>query len=129
MKYLIKLEDRINGREAFVVCPEYMLLEELTVNIKLELHLPYRDEGCHSFGFMGKVFVPENCNVKEFFDFFSDKFYFNHEKKCPLPRDLKSTESFRLNRVFTVKGSALNYEQISSGVWYNVRCTLIERMP
>lgn len=58
LKYLIKLESRSNGREAFVEYPASIIIEELIYKIKVELHLPYTDFGMHAFQMHRKVYVP-----------------------------------------------------------------------
>ena len=62
MKYLIKLEDRMNGHETLIECPANMLLEELCVKIKVELHLPYTDDGAHCFRARGYYYVPDDID-------------------------------------------------------------------
>lgn len=49
MKYQILLEDRTSGSKACIECPDGMLLEELSVKIKVELNLPLCDYGWHRF--------------------------------------------------------------------------------
>lgn len=62
MKYLIKLEDRKNGHETLIECPANMLLEELCVKIKVELHLPYLDYGAHCFRGRGYYYVLDDID-------------------------------------------------------------------
>ena len=49
MKYRIKLANKANGDEAEVIVPSHTPLEDLSVKIKLEMHLPYSDGGWHRF--------------------------------------------------------------------------------
>ena len=134
MKYLIKLEDRRNGHETLIECPANMLLEELCVKIKVELHLPYLDYGDHCFRGRGYYYVPDDIDDRSLeqlvgeepnYFFFSD-IWWSH-LRVPSKRFRRSTERVRLKYAFTVKGSSINYSQISPNDWSLVRCTLIDR--
>jgi len=134
MKYLIKLEDRMSGRKALIECPANMLLEELCVKIKLELHLPYTDWGYHCFQMHGKVYVPDGLNTVRGIwgagpdDTLPKREYIQAVRDYPTERDLRSSESYRLNQVYTVLDSGITYIQNSSNGWFKVRCTLVARM-
>lgn len=134
MKYLIKLEDRYSGREALVECSANMLLEELCVKIKVELHLPYFDHGAHCFRSRGYYYVPDaigHSDLEELVGeepnyFYYEQIWWSH-KRVPSAKFRRSIERARLKYAFTVKGSAINYIQISPNDWDLVRCTLIDR--
>lgn len=130
MRYLIKLEDRNSGREAFVECPANMLLEEFCVKIKVELQLPYLDYGNHCFMGNGYHYAPDDINygaLEELVGDWDPKDLWNERVRMPNKRFRRSTERVRLKYAFTVKGSAIIYKQISPNDWSNVRCTLIDR--
>lgn len=120
--YQILLSDRKSGREALIECQSDMFLEELSAKIKLELQLPYTDNGYHRFLLRGKIYVIDEHLISEpemrweatgFYDY-----------------DYRSSEHIRLNRCFTVVGSTITYLQ-DDGAWnnvYKVRCVLMARV-
>lgn len=130
MKYLIKLEDWGNGREALIECPANMLLEELCVKIKVEHHLPYLDYEAHCFRGRGYYYVPDDIDDRSLAELVGDwdPYDFWHETvHMPSKRFRRSTKRVRLKYALTVKGSSINYSQISPNDWNLVRCTLIDR--
>lgn len=121
MKYQILLSDRKNGREALIECPANMVLEELSVKIKIELQLPYTDYGYHRFLFRGNTYIIDDHLWSEPEYLWEVTGHYDFHYKC--------SERIRLNRCFTVLGSAITYMQ--DGTWYNeykVRCTLVARV-
>ena len=122
MMYQILLSDRKSGREALIECQSDMFLEELSAKIKLELQLPYTDNGYHRFLLRGKIYVIDEHLMSEpemrweatgFYDY-----------------DYRSSEHIRLNKCFTVVGSTITYLQ-DDGAWnnvYKVRCVLMARV-
>lgn len=109
-------------------------LSMLCVKIKVELHLPYLDYGAHCFRGRGYYYVLDDIDNRSLeqlvgeepnYFFFSD-IWWSH-KRVPSKRFRRSTERVRLKYAFTVKGSAINYRQISPNGWNEVRCTLIDR--
>lgn len=139
MRYLIKLEDRENGREALIECSENMLLQELIIKIKVELHLPYTDYGAHCFRARGYYYVPDDIDGRALEELVGEEpnyfFYWDiwrSHKRIPSRKFRRSTERVRLKYAFTVKGSSIDYSQMSPNawspkVWSFVRCTLIDR--
>lgn len=133
MKYLIKLEDRESNREVMIECPARMILEELNIKIKSELHLPCTDEDGHCFQINGKVYVPRDYVVTELWDYYDDMSLpidvdIQHRINYPRKKDIRSSWRFRLNQVFTVKGSVIAFVQSSQGHWFDIKCTLIDRI-
>lgn len=121
MKYRLLLTNRHTGDEAEVVVPARMPLEELVVKIKLELGLPLTDWACHRFLSRGVVYVPQEHLISEPEIIFENGLYAGY---------YDCSDKVRLNRVFTVLGSAITYFQDTD--WannYKVRCTLLERLP
>lgn len=128
MKYLIKLEDRFSGREAFIECHAGMLLEELSIKIKVELQLPYSDFGVHCFRGRGYYYVTDDIDIRSLEGLVGDWDEASHERvRMPNRRFRRSTERVRLKYAFTVKGSVLSYSQITTEHFNRVRCTLIDR--
>ena len=130
MRYLIKLEDRENGREAFVECPARMSLEEFSVKVKLELQFPLT--GHHCFLSHGKVYIStEITAVSDLWGFYMDAYLpFDVQDliNYPSEKDVRDTERYRLNQVFTVLGSAITFDLKTYSEWYSARCTLIKRL-
>lgn len=121
MKYQILLEDRMKGRKALIECPANMLLEELSVKIKLELHLPLCDREWHRFLFKGKTYVPFNHILAE-----PEIFW-----ECTGKRigGFRRSDNVRLKHVYTVLGSVIMYHQDDNIIGeHKVRCTLIKRV-
>jgi len=121
MKYQILLEDRRNGRTALIECPASMVLEELSVKIKLELRLPLCDRGWHRFLLQGRTYVPWDHILAE------PEIIWECTERYPT--GYRSSEKIRLKQAFTVLGSAITYFQDEH--WsnaYKVRCTLVERV-
>lgn len=146
MKYLIKLADWTSGREAFVECPANMPIEELSVKIKVALHLPYLDHEVHWFQMLGKVYVPnENVIIllrEDPFDGWAIpepqvlSTLIQYRANYPHDRDVRDSKRYTLKQVFTTKGSVITYHQDVE--YYNdykyrdnpdVHCTLIDRIP
>ena len=133
MKYLIKLVDRESKREAMVECPARMILEDLNIKIKSELHLPCTDEYGHCFQMNGKVYVPHNSVITELWGYYDDMWLpsdvdIQHRNNYPREKDIRSSWRFRLNQVFTVKGSVIAFVQRNRSHWYDISCTLIDRI-
>lgn len=121
MKYQILLSDRNSGREALIECPSNMVLEELSAKIKVEMQLPYTDNGYHRFVLRGNTYViDEHLTSEPEMRWEATDIYDDH---------YRSSERIRLSRCFTVLGSALTYLQDShTGCnTYKVRCTLLAR--
>ena len=139
MKYLLKLEDRVTGREAFVECPANMSLEDLSVKIKLELQLPLEDHGDHCFLMQGKAYVPfgEYRHAQELYGWVCDYEFLGLPWQevvqwihlMPKMKDIRDSVTYRLKQVYTVLGSAICYDQASYHYGAHVRCTLLERLP
>lgn len=130
MRYLIKLEDRSNGREAFVECPADMVLEDLNYKIKVELHLPYTDHFYHVFQMHGKVYVPYESVARDLWhvdEWATGVDYIQQVRNYPRERDICNSNNYRLNQVYTVLGSAITYIQQGGNQWDKVRCTLVAR--
>lgn len=143
MKYLIKLEDRNSGREAFVECPANMPLEELNVKIKVALRLPYVDYEAHWFLMQGKIYVQDKDRTHFVYDddpydylpvsqSLVSQYRINYPRDC----DFRDSNRYTLKQVFTTKGSIITYKQdieYSNDHTYDgypdVRCTLIDRIP
>ena len=121
MKYQILLEDRKNGRKALIECPANMLLEELSVKIKVELCLPLCDRQWHRFLYRGRTYVPEDHLVIE-----TEMRWESTQKNPPT---LYNSEMVRLKQLYTVLGSAIMYHQDDYIMGkYRVRCTLVARV-
>lgn len=130
MTYLIKLEDRSNGHEEFVECPARMSLEDLSIKIKIVMHLPYTDYCTHAFQMHGKVYVPVSGVVGDLWridEWATGAEYIQEKRNYPRERDIRSSVDYRLNQVYTVLGSALTYIQ-HWGTCHQIRCTLVERI-
>ena len=84
MKYLIKIEDKENNRDAMIECPANMLLEDFNITIKSELHLPCSDEVSPCFQMNGKVYVPQESVITELWGYYDDMY---------LPTDRHSTSN------------------------------------
>lgn len=125
MKYQILLSDRKSGREALVECRSDMVLEELSVKIKVEMQLPYTDNGYHRFLFRGRTYVIDEHLISEP--------EIRLESTERYDDCYRSSETIRLDRCFTVLGSAITYFQddLCCGGCHNayqVRCTLVARV-
>lgn len=103
MKYRIKLANKANDDEAEVVVPSHTPLEDLSVNIKLEMHLPYSDGGWHRFLVGGAAYMPEMHCVAEP--------EMLEESGVKTVRSYRPSESVSLADVFTVLQSAVTYTQ------------------
>jgi len=119
MNYRIKLEVRGSDREAVIECPDNMILEDLNIEIKSALGLQCNGELAHWFQMNGEVY--EHCYI-DLEELWGDFFLQDPQ------RELLDSEEFRLNEVFTVKGSVLVYTQKHIGHGFTVRCTLIDRV-
>lgn len=133
MKYLIKIEDKENNRDAMIECPANMLLEDFNITIKSELHLPCSDEVSHCFQMNGKVYVPQESVITELWGYYDDMYLptdvdIQHRINYPSKKDICSSWRFRLNQVFTVKGSVIAFVQKNRGHWFDIKCTLIDRI-
>lgn len=133
MKYLIKLEDREKNREVMIECPARMVLEDLNIKIKSELHLPCTDEYGHCFQMRGKVYAPHHSVITELWGYYDDMYLptdvdIQHRINYPSKKDIRSSWRFRLNQVFTVKGSVIAFVQKNRGHWFDIKCTLIDRI-
>lgn len=140
MKYLIKLENRETGMVAFTECPANMLLEELSIKIKSELHLPCNDEEGHSFMMKGKVYVPNRWSIHGVWGFPKDWFVTSPEAiqdtlNYPREQDIRNSRRYTLEQVFTSKGSVITYDQVNNIIrngsypqGVSVRCTLVDRI-
>lgn len=118
--YQILLEDRITGRTALIECPANMLLEELSVKIKVELNLPLCDREWHRFLYKGKCYVPFNHLCAE------PEIIWESTERYP-PR-VYCSEKVRLKHLYTVLGSTITYIQdVSYGVDRKVRCIMVGR--
>lgn len=127
MKYLIKLEDRKSGRVAFVECPANMPIERLSVNIKVELRLPFCDHGVHCFR-RGLIYAPDDIdrfNLEELLGWYVP--FPNRKSVLSSMKLCRSSERARLNRVFTVIGSTVVYEQLSVEGCNRAICTLVDK--
>lgn len=132
MKYLIKLEDRERNREVMIECPARMVLEDLNIKIKSELHLPCNDEYGHCFQMSGKVYVPHHSVITELWGYYDDMFLpsdvdIQHRINYPKEKDIRSSWRFKLDQVFTVNGSVIAFVQRNRSHWYQINCTLIDR--
>lgn len=118
--YQILLEDRKHGREALIECSANMVLEELSVKIKLNLCLPYCDGGWHRFKSSGKTYVIQEHLQAEPEIFWEATGRYEYGYRC--------CEHVRLRQLFTVKGSAITYLQDERS-WndHKVCCTLVGR--
>ena len=131
MKYLIKLEDREKNREVMIECPARMIIEELNIKIKSEFQLPCTDEYGHCFQMNGKVYVPHHYVIRELFDdgeWLPIDVEIQNRISYPREKDIRSSWQFRLNQVFTVKGSVIVFLQSNRSHWYKISCTLIDRI-
>lgn len=119
--YQILLEDRNSGRKALIECPANMVLETLSIKIKLALHLPYCDEGWHRFKSSGKTYV-----IREHFQAEPEILW---ESTGRYPYGYRCSERVKLRQMFTVKGSAITYLQDEKGSWYDYKvcCSLVGR--
>ena len=121
MKYRIKLANKANGDEAEVIVPSHTPLEDLSVKIKLEMHLPYSDGGWHRFWVGGAAYMPEMHCVAEP--------EMLEESGVKTVRSYRPSESVSLADVFTVLQSAVTYTQDEgSFTTHKVSCTLVERI-
>ena len=123
MNYLIKLDVRGSDREAVIEGPYDMILDDLNIEIKSALGLQCNNELAHCFQINGDVYVP--C-YNDVLDLWGDEYWL--DSAYPRVQDLLDPEEFRLNEVFTVKGSVLIYTQKHIGFRVTVRCTLIDRV-
>jgi len=133
MKYLIKLEDRENNREVMIECPAKMILEELNVKIKSELHLPCTDEIGHWFQINGKVYVTDEREITTLCGRYDDMYLpidadIQHRVNYPTKNRVRISWRYRLNQIFTVKGSVIVFLQTNRGLIMQVDCTLIDRI-
>jgi len=133
MMYLIKLEDCVNKREVMIECPERMILEELNIKIKSELCLPCTGEIGHYFQINGKVYMTDDYEIIDFWGEYDDRYYpiesdIQHRVNYPKIRDIRDSCRFRLNQVFTVKGSVILFVQRNYYRRKWVKCTLIDRI-
>ena len=122
MKYQILLEDRTSGSKACIECPAGMLLEQLSVKIKVELNLPLCDYGWHRFLYRGKVYVPdEHVRIEPEIIW---------ECTGKYPYYFRSSDKVRLKHLYTVLGSTIVYRQDGKVILneHMVRCTLIGRI-
>lgn len=119
--YQILLEDRQSGRKAHIECPANMVLETLSIKIKLALRLPYCDEGWHRFKSSGKTYV-----IWEHLQAEPEILW---EATGRYPYGYRSSECVKLRKLFTVKGSAITYLQDEADSWndHKVCCTLMGR--
>lgn len=120
MKYRLLLTDRKNGRETELTVPAGVPLEELSARIKVAFGLPYCDHGWHRF--------LANCTTYVIDEHLVAEEEIRYECDLPVGR-YRSSERTRLDRVFTVLGSAVTYEQDGHSGDHKVRCTLMERIP
>ena len=121
MKYRIKLTNKANGDEAEVIVSSHTPLEDLSVNIKLEMHLPYSDGGWHRFLVGGATYMPEMHCVAEP--------EMLEESGVKTVRSYRPSESVSLADVFTVLQSGVTYIQDEgSFTTHKVSCTLLERI-
>ena len=121
MKYRILLTNKANGNDAEVIVPSSMPLEDLSVNIKLEMHLPYTDGGWHRFLVGGVAYMPEMHCVAEP-EMLEESSIATVRSYCP-------SESVSLAEVFTVLHSAVTYTQDDgSFTIHKITCTLVERL-
>ena len=121
MKYRILLTNKANGDEAEVIVPSHTPLEDLSVNIKLEMHLPYSDGGWHRFLVGGAAYMPEMHCVAEP--------EMLEESGVKTVRSYRPSESVSLADVFTVLQSGVTYNQDEgSFTTHKVSCTLLERL-
>lgn len=133
MKYLIKLEDKESNREVMIECPARMILEELNIKIKSEFLLSCTGEVGHCFQMNGKVYVPQESVITELWGYYDDMYLptdvdIQHRINYPCKKDIRSSWRFRLNQVFTVKGSVIGFVQKNQFNWYDISCTLIDRI-
>ena len=120
MKYRLLLKNKANGDVAEVMVPSHMPLEDLSVNIKLEMHLPYTDGGWHRFLVGGVAYMPEMHCVAEP--------EMLEESSIATVRSYRPSESVSLAEVFTVLQSAVTYTQDDgSFTTHKITCTLVER--
>lgn len=123
MKYLIKLEDRLTGRTALVECSEKMVLEDLSVKIKVELQLPYTDYSGHCFLSHGLVYVPDDIEWGDLVTLVAGP-----NSRLPKSKFFRRCETNLLKYVFTVKGSVVEYKQATDYRTLRVRCTLVKKV-
>lgn len=137
MKYLIKLEDRDMNREVIIECQEDMTLEELSHEIKMALYLSCFKEIGHSFQANGQFYVPCPDVVKELWRKKREKdkskgaskqSRINESEEPDKGPGIFSSEEFHLRDVFSVKESAILYQQIHPTYRTRVYCTLKDRV-
>lgn len=142
MTYIIKVVDRENNSEAKIECQDNMILEDLSLKIKSEFHLPCTDEVAHCFQMSGKVYVTHRAYISELWEYDDMCMYppeeFQQRINYPKERDIRSSLRYRLNQVFTVKGSTVVFilkyryseahKQRFRSEWIQVYCTLIDRI-
>ena len=120
MKYRLLLKNKANSDVAEVMVPSHMPLEDLSVNIKLEMHLPYTDGGWHRFLVGGVAYMPEMHCVAEP--------EMLEESSIATVRNYRASERVSLAEVFTVLQSAVSYMQDDgSFTTHKITCTLVER--
>ena len=103
MKYRLLLKNKANGDVAEVMVPSHMPLEDLSVNIKLEMHLPYTDGGWHRFLVGGVAYMPEMHCVAEP--------EMLEESSIATVRSYHPSERVSLAEVLTVLHSEVTYTQ------------------
>ena len=116
MQYRILLTNTWSREWTEIEIPSHATLEDLSVQIKLALQLPYNDHEWHRFQTNGITYMPERviCADDEV------------RGECELPAlYYRSSENVRLSQVFTTLNSAISYRQ--DWVHFTVRCTLLER--
>lgn len=134
MMYLINLEDRKNNCEVMIECEEDMKLEELYRKIKYEFFLPRHGEIGHSFHTNGQILVTNPEVLQERWLAYGNNvkprkatYGSNEEDELILkdPEFLNSNE-ICLNEVFTIKGSAILFQQIHRRFRFRIYCTLTD---
>ncbi|MCR5362662.1 MAG: hypothetical protein K6E73_11740 [Bacteroidales bacterium] len=117
MIYRIHLKNANTGDATTIEVPARTMLESFSTKIKEEMGLPLKDNGWHRFLINGVAYVIDQHvwlepDIRE-------------ECEIPVERDYRNSEKIRLDEVFTVIGSAINYEQdqIYEG-YHRIVCTL-----
>ena len=121
MQYRILLKNLDNKEEAETTISADKTLEELCIQIKLALSLPYADYAWHRFQAFGITYMPKDTS-------YADEEMRSESGLSPL--QYKDSEKVKLSQLFTILGSDILYtqERGGSGKPYRVRCILQERL-
>lgn len=131
--YQIQLEDRENNRKVMIECQEDMSLESLYKELEASFYLSSKGEIVHFFQTNGQVYVPCPDVVRKHWSNSRDNDKVavancRYGLKDSREREILSSKDFHLKEVFTVKESAILFQQIHRSYRSRIYCTLIDRV-